>query len=866
MKLEALPKDLNTKSENWPALGDSQEIASAMGGKWTCEPQVPISAIRHRLDLIEGNLRGFLFAPEIFAKVGGTAARAALLASVEAIDMGAAGLIVSARPRNLEAGFPCLIVDDPPNAIRKLAEQRRANSSAKFIAVTGSVGKTTTKNLVHCLASAVAPTHRSIANYNMGLKSISFTLSNLSPAHQFSTAEFNEIIDLEEQTHLYKPHIAILTNILWEHVDAAERQGYSGSRAIPRLAYLAAGVVRAMPHGGNCVLNADEQNFDVVSSEIKKSPHVELRTFGRFGSNDLRIIDMELDPSGSDVVIEIGRKRHKYRLGLPGKHMAINSIAAVAAAHFAGIDLDQALPSFENFQPEARRGVRTNVPWKGGYIKVRDETFSSSIPSLLSSFAQLEMELPENGGRRIAVLGQVGELGLSMPKMLTELACDAAELNIDKFYTIGSDTRVFNEAIFDRNRVAPHFQTLAQLERTLKKDLQAGDMVLLKSSDDPKRDISLNRFVDRLAGTSSARNWATTIRKPEKRLVVGGDTYFGEFYQEKRARAAKTNYLDTFGYDYSGAQIAPLLKRADFAIANLECALTEKSTSGLEDRKDYILRGKPQESIRALKALNIGGVLLGNNHAMDYRSEGLLDTLKYLSEAEIAVSGAGGNRMLAQQAILKDFDVDGIPFKVAVLSGYQFNESYEAMGLYASSDSIGVNNINTTRLREQVARLKASGYFVVMSPHWGSNYYLRSSEQTYMAQRLVNVGVDLILGHGPHMMNDIYIVDGVWVVYSLGNLIFNSEGEYESREVQPYSLIAEMEFSRKGRAVSGHMNLYPIVSCNQLTQFQPTFVDDLQFEQVVQMQKTMHYDSAEFMNGIELREIDGRRCMTMKVF
>ena len=152
MKAGAMPKDLNTKPESWPVLGNPQEIAFAMGGKWTSEPQVPISAIRHRLDLIENDLKGFLFAPEIFARVGGTAARSALLAGVEAVDLGAAGLVVTARPRNLEAGFPCLIVNDPPNAIQKLAVWRRANSSAKFIAVTGSVGKTTTKNMVHCLA------------------------------------------------------------------------------------------------------------------------------------------------------------------------------------------------------------------------------------------------------------------------------------------------------------------------------------------------------------------------------------------------------------------------------------------------------------------------------------------------------------------------------------------------------------------------------------------------------------------------------------------------------------------------------------------------------------------------------------------
>lgn len=864
MKLGVMPKNQKPKSEVWPALGDPQEIASTMGGRWTREPQSPITAIRHRLDLIESDLKGFLFVPELFAKLHGVRARAALLASVEAVAKGATGLIVTARPRNLESSFPCLVVDDPSSAIQKLAEQRRANSSAKFIAVTGSVGKTTTKNMVHCLASAVAPAHRSIANYNTGIESIRFTLSNLSPGHEFSTAEFNEVSHLEEQSRLYRPQVAIVTNILWEHVDAVERQGYSSSNAIPRLAYLAAGVARTMHDGGICVVNADEQNFDVVASEIGKSQQAELRTFGRFGSNDIRIIDMELDPSGSDIVIEVGRKRHKYRLGLPGKHMAINSVAAATAAHFAGIDLEQALPNFESFRPETRRGVRTNIPWEGGHITVRDETFSSSIPSLRSSFAQLEMESLENNGRRIAVLGQVGELGLSMPKMLTDLAREACELNIDKFYTVGGDIRVFNEAIRDRNRVAPHFQTLAQLERALKADLRAGDTVLLKGSDDPKRDLSLNQFIDRLAGMPPAGRPAPQI--PARRILIGGDTYFGEYYQEKRKKSAKINYLESFGYDYCGAQVAPLFARADFAIANLECALTTKPDSGLEGSKDYILRAKPLETLTALKALNIGGVLLGNNHAMDYLADGLSDTLISLSEAGIAFSGAGRNREQAQRAILREFDVSGIPFKVAVISGHEYNEYHDDMGLYAGRTTIGVNNINFTRLQEQVSALNADGYYVIMSPHWGSNYCFRSREQSSMAQRLVNVGVDLILGHGPHMMNDIDKVDGVWVVHSLGNLIFNSEGEYESRRVQPFSLIAEIEFSRAGNAVSGHLNLYPIVSCNQLTQFQPTFVDSDQFEQVVEMLRAVQYDGSSFLNDISLREVDGRRCLTMKVF
>ena len=608
MTPNALPKSFTANSGNWPALGDAREIASIMGGRWTEEPQFPITSIRHRLDLIEDNLEGFLFIPELFARLHGTKARSALLASVEAVAKGAVGLIVTARPRNLKAGFPCLIVADPGNAIRKFAAHQRANSNANFVSVTGSVGKTTTKNMVYHLASVVAPAHRSIANYNTGVESIRFTLSSLSPWHRLSTAEFNEIRDLEEQTELYQPNIAIITNILWEHVDVVERQGYPGPKAIPRLAYLAAGVARAMRNGGLCILNADEPNFDVISGEIRNSLHVELRTFGRSASNDIQIINIAADSSGSDMEIMVGGKRHKYRLGLPGKHMAVNSVAAATAIHFAGIDLGQVLHSFKKFQPEERRGVRKTIPWKGGSITVRDETFSSSIPSLRSSFVQLQLEQPASGGRRIAVLGQVGDLGLTMPKAMAELAAEAEKLNIDRFYTIGGDTRILNENFCDRNRIAPHFQTLAQLERALKAELEAGDTVLLKGSDDPIRDFSLNRFVDRLGRENSSQTPKSIQHAPVRRLIIGGDTYFGEWYQEKRTKGGNINYLETFGYDYSGARIAPLFTRADFAIANLECALTKKSSSGLVDRKDFVLRGKPAETSEALRKLNVGAV------------------------------------------------------------------------------------------------------------------------------------------------------------------------------------------------------------------------------------------------------------------
>lgn len=847
-----------------PNMGSPAELAAITGGTWTQEPQCPITAIRHRIETIEDGLHGFLLAPELFSRVNGTTARLDLLGAYRALAKGAAGFIVSARPRNLDPSIPCLIVEDPTIAVEKLAKHRRAASAATFFAITGSVGKTTTKTLIHTMVSALAPAHRTIANYNDGMQSIHFVLSGLCDAHRYCVAEFSEVGDLEDQVRFYRPHVAVITNVKFEHINRMERQGYKGEKAIDRLAELAAGVVKDLQPGGICVLNADEKNFDIVAGKVRAAGKARIMTCGTAASNDARIAEIVCDEAGSDIVIEVAGKTHSYRLTLPGHHMAVNSVVAATAIHAAGLDLATVLPVLGTLKGGDRRGTRFRLPWRDGFITIRDESVSSSLPSLRSTIAQLEHEQPEGNGRRIAVFGQINGIGEKMPDHMKAFAREAEASSIDRFYTIGSDIRLFNEAIADRSRVAPHVQTLEQLERALRADLRPGDRIVFKGTRRPAN-IALRKLVDRLVASPEGTQTDAPVG-PVTRLVIGGDTYFGEYYQTKRARDAEINYLNAFGYTYSSDRLLPLFRRADFSVVNLECALTTQTKSGLEGRKSYVLSGKPRETIAALRHMNVGGVLLGNNHAMDYLASGLEETLDSLEAAHLMVSGGGRGRMDAQKPILKTFDVGGLPFKTAIISGYAFNTAHEDLGFYAGAEKTGVNNINYNRLREQIAALRSDGYFTIVSPHWGSNYTFRDYEQSVMADKLTGCGADLILGHGPHMLNEIAQVNGVWVIYSLGNLIFNSEGEYERRSLLPYSLVAELELARVGGGVSGRLNLYPVVSCNQMTQFQPVFVDEAQFRQVVDALAGMSYDRSEFLDAVAQRKDDDRYCLSVKLF
>jgi len=350
---------------------------------------------------------------------------------------------------------------------------------------------------------------------------------------------------------------------------------------------------------------------------------------------------------------------------------------------------------------------------------------------------------------------------------------------------------------------------------------------------------------------------------PSVRIVIGGDTYFGEFYQSKREKAGKLNCLRDKGYSYSFRGILPLLERADCVIINLECALTKQTHSELEGKKRWILAGDPTETVAALREANVSAAMLGNNHAKDYGSTALLETIEHLKIGGIAPFGAGVDHNEAQKPLALEFETGEWVFKLAIISAFHFDEFHEGLGFYAKTDRCGVNKLDDDGILDQISDLKRGGYFVIVSPHWGQNYFLRNYKQTWLAKGLMRAGADLIAGHGPHFLNEFHRHDGVWVLYSLGNLVFNSEGEYAARRVFPYSLILELVVEPQDFGHWITMNLYPIVSCNQMTEFQPRFVDEREFEQITAALRALQYDPAIFDRSVQRRQMDGSFCFSV---
>jgi UDP-N-acetylmuramoyl-tripeptide--D-alanyl-D-alanine ligase len=307
-------------------------------------------------------------------------------------------------------------------------------------------------------------------------------------------------------------------------------------------------------------------------------------------------------------------------------------------------------------------------------------------------------------------------------------------------------------------------------------------------------------------------------------LSILGDTYFGEFYDEKRQESGKTNYLKKYGYQHSIKKLARFLASNDLNIVNLEASITSKKSSPLNGKKNWILGADPQKTIETLNAYKVDGVLLGNNHTYDYGIDEIPFGLEKLQEAGLVAVGAGLNDNEAQRPMKIDVKIGRATKRIYVFSGYAYYE-YEAahFSCYAGSSSPGVSNITSDKTLKMIADVKDQDHsaYIIVSPHWGKNYHWATSSQRDWAERYINAGADIIVGHGAHMLQEIETIRGRPVIYSLGNFIFNSNGEYRKRGVPSFSLLFQLKANQYDDQIKLTFDLIPIFCANHECGFQP---------------------------------------------
>jgi poly-gamma-glutamate capsule biosynthesis protein CapA/YwtB (metallophosphatase superfamily) len=304
------------------------------------------------------------------------------------------------------------------------------------------------------------------------------------------------------------------------------------------------------------------------------------------------------------------------------------------------------------------------------------------------------------------------------------------------------------------------------------------------------------------------------------RVLFGGDFSFGENYLEAHAE----NVLETRGYDHCLERLAPLMRGADMVVVNLETPITDIAQSPHSPRKYYIHHSDPELTPAAMKRHNIGAVSLANNHAMDYGAPGLGQTIASLDRERIEWFGAGRNEREAAAPFRHDAVVGGDTVTILVAAGFEYSRYYDrAYHFFARDDTAGANNWTVERAAADVRRLRARhpGAFIVAFPHWGRNYQWRSRRQRAMARAIVDAGADLILGHSAHVIQQIERYRGRWIVYSLGNSLFNAPSFHLEHDKEPYSLLAALDVLDGGNPPRLRLRLYPLLTDNFAVACQP---------------------------------------------
>ncbi len=391
-----------------------------------------------------------------------------------ALKAGAALAVVSCPDAEMRAVGPLLVVDDTLHALRMLGAVARERVAGKVIGVTGSVGKTTTKDMLALALSTVGRTHAARASFNNHW-GVPLTLARMPRETEFGIIEMGmnapgEIADL---TALVRPDVAVVTHVAESHIGAFD--GLAG------IARAKAEIFSGLAQGGVAVINRDAPHSGILHAAAREAGAADILTYGTHDDADIRLRDAASRDDCVCVEADARGQRLVWRVGMPGMHIALNSLAVVGVALATGADLTAVLHRLADMRAPEGRGTRHRLRVQGGEILLIDESYNANPASMRAALAALAEASPGPGGRRVAVLGDMLELGDRSAELHAQLAKAVEDAGVDSLYVSGKMMRHLWNAAPARLRAA-RVEDPRELPDILRADLRAGDVVMIKGS------------------------------------------------------------------------------------------------------------------------------------------------------------------------------------------------------------------------------------------------------------------------------------------------------------------------------------------------------------------------------------------------
>ena len=414
-----------------------------------------------------------------------------------ALKAGAALAVVETAQRaKFASDAPLLVVEDVLEGLRDLARAARARLEGRVIAVTGSVGKTSTKEALRHVLSAQGTTHASVASFNNHW-GVPLSLARCPADIRFAIFEIgmNHAGEIEPLVKMVRPHFAIITTVEPVHLEF-----FSGIEAI---ADAKAEIFAGVEPGGAAVLNRDNAQFARLTQRATERGIARIVSFGSDEKADARLVDLSLHATCSAVRADILGSDVTYKLGMPGRHMAMNSLAVLAAASLAGADLVLSALSLSSLVPAAGRGVRRVLDLRNGEATLIDESYNANPASMGAALNVLGQAEVGARGRRIAILGDMLELGPAGPDLHRGLADAVRANNIDLVYCCGALMHNLWDALSPGKR-GGYAQNSAGLEAEVIAAIRTGDAIMIKGSLGSKMKTIVNALEKRFPGRSAA--------------------------------------------------------------------------------------------------------------------------------------------------------------------------------------------------------------------------------------------------------------------------------------------------------------------------------------------------------------------------
>ncbi len=449
-----------------PALWTADELAAASGGKIIGSVTKPLNGV---------SIDTRTLAPgDIFVAIKGETHDAHDFVA-KALTAGAGLAIVSRPTDEMKAAGPLLVVaNDPLEGLANIGRASRARSQAQIVAVTGSVGKTSTKEMLRLALSTSGLTHFSVASFNNHW-GVPLTLACMPRQAAYGVFEIgmNHAGEITPLAGMVRPHVAIITNVAPVHV--------GNFNSVEEIADAKAEIFSGVQPGGYAVLNRDNAFFERLAAAARTSGIQNVISFGAHEKADVKAERLVLHGTCSCITAEVMGEKLVYKLGMPGEHMALNSLAVLAAVKLMGADLARAALALAAAEAAKGRGARHHLRIGLGELLLIDESYNANPVSMAAALALLGRAKTGKGGRRIAVLGDMLELGQHGPGLHAGLFKAMDGNKVDVLYAAGPlMAHLWEKTPADRR--GAYATTSAELKGSLLEGLQAGDVVMIKGS------------------------------------------------------------------------------------------------------------------------------------------------------------------------------------------------------------------------------------------------------------------------------------------------------------------------------------------------------------------------------------------------